>query len=251
MIATSPASTATNPDARPRILAVAVFLVTLASFERHEVIRLVPFAVFPLCLLHGSGAAIGSILRRSLLALPFVLCVALPSPWLDSTPVMTPLGPLSRGWFTCASLLLRGYLAVLGALALAATTGFPELCRGLERLGCPRALATQLLLLYRYLGLLGDEVTRVARARRLRAPEQALPGPALAASMLGSLLLRSVARAERVHGAMLLRGFDGVMPAREESGEVSAADVGRLFAWLLFFATVRLAPVGLLLGARP
>ncbi|NTV76320.1 MAG: hypothetical protein HGA66_19220, partial [Holophaga sp.] len=71
-------------------------------------------------------------------------------------------------WISFLSILLRFALTTMAALVLIATTSFTGICAALERLGMPDVLATQLLLLYRYLLVLGEETMRMARARALR-----------------------------------------------------------------------------------
>ncbi len=61
---------------------------------------------------------------------------------------------------------------------LVATTGMPGVCSALERLGLPDVLATQMLLLYRYIFVLGEETMRMARARALRSLRQPRHGHA-------------------------------------------------------------------------
>ena len=80
----------------------------------------------------------------------------------------------------------------------------------LERLRrCRTCFATQLLLLYRYIFVLGEEALRMTRARSLRSFGRRGMGLRVYAQMLGQLLLRTYARAQRVYLAMLCRGFDG------------------------------------------
>ena len=71
--------------------------------------------------------------------------------------------------------------------------------------------------MYRYLGVLGDEATRMNRARASRSAvgPSGRPGgtirwrASVTGSMVGSLFLRSYERSERIYGAMQARGFDG------------------------------------------
>jgi hypothetical protein len=62
----------------------------------------------------------------------------------------------------------------------------------------PDVLVTQLLLLYRYIFVLGGETMRMARARALRSFGSAGMGLGVYAQILGHLLLRTYARAQRI-----------------------------------------------------
>ena len=107
-----------------------------------------------------------------------------------------------------ASILIRCALTVSTGLILVASTGFNPLCEGLTRLGLPQVFTTQLMLLHRYAVVLADEAARMSLARELRACGRAIP-LAIYGPLLGHLLLRALQRAQRLHQAMLSRGFDG------------------------------------------
>jgi cobalt/nickel transport system permease protein len=94
------------------------------------------------------------------------------------------------------------------------------------------------LLLYRYSFVLVGEVARTLRAHALRAPERSHPTLGTAKSLLGELLLRTLGRAERVHAAMLCRGFDGALQLPTVT-RFRLADVGFLVGWCAFFVGVR------------
>jgi cobalt/nickel transport system permease protein len=96
-------------------------------------------------------------------------------------------------------------------IILTNTTRFAELLRGLKKLGCPQILVMNLSFLYRYLFVLTEEVQRMKQARDCRRVGRARFKEELKilSSMLGTLLIRSFERAERMHSAMLSRGFSG------------------------------------------
>jgi cobalt/nickel transport system permease protein len=100
-------------------------------------------------------------------------------------------------------------LTVGAALILVACTGMYRLGAGLERLGVPQLFVTQLLFLYRYLFVVADEGSRMVRSVRLRSAGAEGLSLRVYGSLVGHLLLRSMDRAERVHRAMVARGFDG------------------------------------------
>jgi cobalt/nickel transport system permease protein len=184
-----------------------------------------------------------------LLALPFVLFVGLFNPLLDREIVLRLGGlPLSGGWVSFLSIMLRSALTLGTALLLVATTGMPGICAGLERLGVPRVFAVQLLFLYRYLFVLGEEAVRLSRARALRSFDGRGMGLKVAASILGSLLLRTIDRAERIYVAMRSRGFDGEVRLLRRP-RFTLADAAFVAAWAVFFAAARIWNLPGLLGA--
>jgi cobalt/nickel transport system permease protein len=200
-------------DPRAKLLATLAFIVCVMSYERHAVAALVPYFAVAIVAAAAAGLPGGFIARRALVVLPFAVLVGLANPWLDRAPVaVIGAHALAGGWLSLASIILRSLLAATAALVLVATTGFPAICAALTRMAVPRALVVQLLLLYRYLTVLGDEWLRMAAACELRACGAPL-SLRLFGTLAGSLLLRTSERAERIYAAMRARGFDGSFPA--------------------------------------
>jgi cobalt/nickel transport system permease protein len=99
-------------------------------------------------------------------------------------------------------------------ILLTNTTRFVELLRGLRKLGCPQILVVNLSFLYRYFFVLTEEAMRMKQARDCRRVPRAplVEEMKILSSMLGTLLIRSFERAERMHYAMLSRGYSGNFP---------------------------------------
>ncbi len=151
-------------------------------------------------------------------------------PFAVESPGLAP-----EAW--AASIFLRGTAAVALLALLAETTEFAELIQALQSLKLPGVWVTALSLAFRYLFLLGDEWRRTSEARACRAPD--LAGTALArvmAGQLGLVFVRAWDRGERVHGAMLARGFDGHWPLavpaqRSRAGALGCLVFLALFVW--------------------
>lgn len=197
-------------DPRAKVVTTLVFLVCVVSFGKYELVQMLPFVIFPIALISEADLPARFLLRKLIAVAPFAVLVGIFNPLLDRE-TMVYLGPLaiSGGWISFASILMRFSLTTIAALVLVATTSFPGVCVGLGRLGVPDVLVTQLLFLYRYLFVLGEEAMRMARARALRSFGHRGMGITVYGQMLGNLLLRTYARASRVYNGMLARGFDG------------------------------------------
>lgn len=235
-------------DPRAKVFATAVFVVCVVSFDRYEVLGLVPFALFPVVLAAEGDIPFGFLGRLLLAVSPFALLVGAFNPLLDRELVTLAGGvEIAGGWVSYASILLRFLLTAAAALVLTATTSFAGVCLALERFRVPDVLVTQLLLLYRYIFVLGDEALRMGRARSLRAVGRRGTGLRVYAQMLGQLLLRTFARAQRVYKAMTCRGFDGrVRIARRLHLRVT--DVVFAAGWSAAFVLFRLVDVTTLIG---
>lgn len=239
-------------DARAKVLVTLFFLVTMLSLGRYEVAGLLPFAAYPLLLAAQGGVPLGLLLRRAALALPFVVFVGIFNPLIDRT-VHLGLGPLAitGGMLSFSSIVLRSLLAVTTGLVLVAVTGFDQICRALGRLGMPTALLVQLQFLYRYLFVLADEALRMLQARLQRCAQNKRPSMHEYRALLGSLLLRTLDRAGRVHQAMLCRGFDGQMPDLRPSTRFGRAEWRFCAVWVLFLIAVRILNLPKYLGDLP
>uniref|UniRef100_A0A831XFS3 Cobalt ECF transporter T component CbiQ n=1 Tax=Geobacter metallireducens TaxID=28232 RepID=A0A831XFS3_GEOME len=235
-------------DPRAKVLVTLAFIVTVVSFGRHEVAGLLPFAVFPLAMVAVSGIPPAVVLRKLLVVLPFAALVGLFNPFFDREPLLA-LGslPVSGGWVSFLSIILRAALTVGAAVVLVAVTGFSGVCLALQRFGVPQAFVVQLLFLYRYLFVLGDEGIRMTRARELRSFAGRGMGLGAYGSLVGSLLLRTWDRAERIHMAMLSRGFRGEFHVRRESA-FGRRDAAFTAGWCLLFLFLRLVNVPHLIG---
>lgn len=225
-------------DPRALLLAALACIATVVSFERHTFTALLPLAAFPTVLAVRARLGWRTMGRTILLAMPWVLLLGLFNPLLERQTAVTLGGvAISGGWLSLVSMLLRAALAVGTTLALVGGTGMPALCNAMTRLRVPQALTLQLWLLYRCLFVLGAQAARMDTARRLRAGARPRMGLRTWAALLGHLLLRSVDQAQRLHQAMLARGFTGSLPGAPLRWRV--ADSVFLFGWCAYFALVR------------
>jgi cobalt/nickel transport system permease protein len=115
------------------------------------------------------------------------------------------------------AILAKSTLAILAMMVLAGTTPFPKLLRALRKLGVPRVLVATLQFMDRYRHVLVDELDRMSTARRARTfNRRGSLGWSLLSGLIGMLFLRTFERAERVHSAMIARGWDGVLRSLDD-----------------------------------
>ena len=152
--------------------------------------------------------------KRMVVEVPFVLFAVL-VPFVSHGPHVDVLGVSvsEPGLVAAAALLMKGSLGVLASLTLAATTEPADVLRGLQRLRMPDTLVQIMGFMIRYLDVVTGEMSRMTTAMRSRGCDPRSPRhwPTLARS-LGALFIRSYERGERVHLAMLSRGYTGVLP---------------------------------------
>lgn len=161
------------------------------------------------------------ILRRSIIEVPFLLFAAL-MPFFGSGPKVEVLGvSLSQaGLVGGATLAVKATSGVFAAVILGLTTSPRELLAGLERLRLPALLVAILAFMIRYARVLTADLSRMRLARMSRGASGSAAGQLGAvAATVGTVFVRSYERGERVHQAMVARGYDGVMPSfRSDDG---------------------------------
>lgn len=236
-------------DARAKVLVTLVFILCVVSFNRYELTALSPFIIFPVVMIALSGLPPSFILKKIVLLCPFVLAVGIFNPVFDRE-ILLQIGPLgiSGGWISFSSILARSLLTVGAAFILVGVTGFTAVCQALESLGMPKIFAVQLLFLYRYIFVLTEESGRASRARELRSCGKKGQGIHSFGSMTGHLLLRTWQRAERIHMAMLARGFTGKFHTSRQSS-FGASEIRYVMAWCTLFIFLRFLNVSELIGS--
>jgi cobalt/nickel transport system permease protein len=239
-------------DPRAKLAVTLAFAIAVASVPKYALDTLLPFAVFPLFMLIRSEIPASFVLRRLAVLAPFAVVAGAFNPLLDTHTVLRIGGVgISGGWLSFASILVRFALTIGALIVLAASTGVPALGHAAKKLGAPLALVTQILGLYRYLFLTLEESQRTLLAWRLRNPRGRHPSWRVFAQILGQLLLRSAARAGRVHDAMLCRGFDGEVRMLTPLS-ARRRDWAFTLGWIAAFAALRFASpaeaIGTVLG---
>lgn len=235
-------------DARAKVLVTFVFITSVVSFGRYELARLLPFFIFPAVMIALGNLPPLYIVRKIALLSPLVLMVGLFNPVFDRA-VLYQIGQqgISGGWISLISLLVRSTLTVGAAFILVGTTGFTAVCQALERLGIPQLFAVQLLFLHRYIFVLANEISSSSRARELRSCGKKGLGVTSFGSLVGHLLLRTWQRAERIHTAMLARGFVGRFHTYRQS-RFGASELCFLLGWTTLFIALRVFDITGTLG---
>ncbi len=235
-------------DPRAKLITSLVFILTVVSFSKYEISMLVPFIIFPIYLLTSGNIPAAYIVKKVLYVSPFAFMIGVFNPFFDRE-IIVYLGNtgISGGWMSFLSIMLRFALTVSTALTLIACTGFNNICFALNRLGAPKVFAVQLLFLYRYIFVLSEEAAKMVRARNLRSFDGKGKGIKSYGPLLGSLLLRTMNRAERIHLAMLCRGFDGRIRIMKKYN-FGFRELLFVSVWILSFILFRFVNISQLAG---
>jgi cobalt/nickel transport system permease protein len=197
-----------------KVLALLSFVLLVVATPREWFLAYAGWLAVLLVVIAVSRVPLRYLLPRLVVEVPFVV-FALLVPFISHGPQTELLGLTvsEPGLLAAWGLLAKGTLGVLASLTLAATTEPDDLLRGLQRLRLPDLLVQIMGFMIRYLDVVTDELRRMHVARESRGFSARDPRqwPVIAKSA-GVLFIRSYERGERVHLAMLSRGYDGRMP---------------------------------------
>lgn len=156
----------------------------------------------------------GFFFRRLSIEIPFVI-FALAMPFVATGPRIE-VGPWAlsiAGLWGAWNVVAKATLCVGASVVLSATTEIPDILAGFDRLRAPRLLTAIAGFMVRYVEVVVGEVSRVRTAIAARLGDRRRLGEAASlATVSGTMFVRSYERGERIHQAMLARGYDGTMP---------------------------------------
>ena len=235
-------------DPRSLLLVTVIYLCLMLGVPTSHIDLLLWYAVYPIIASPLFGLSYASVFYQSLIVLPLVILLGIFNPIVDKTPVVASNGLIiTQGWLLFIGVVIRGLLSMQALLILIRSIGFVGIVRSMGRLGVPRFLTTQLLMVFRYIRVIIEEAISMKAARDARSFGEKHLSLRLWGVLIGQLFLRSVDRAERVHKAMQARGFTGEMPAGFADSTVWGWNSTiYLFAWILVFVFLRLFNISLL-----
>ncbi len=205
-------------DLRIKIVSLFLFILCLSGLSQPQT------ACLALTVGFGSIAAARLPLRRSLRRISamaaflgmFLVIMPLTAPIKagDTVIVFEHLHWLTfnvRGFNLAGVIALKASAIALLVEPLLATAPFSSSVQAMARLGLPETLCQMLLLAHRYVYVFQHEAQRMHRGMRVRGFRKRcdLETLRILGNFLGMLLVRSFERTQRVHDAMLSRGYDG------------------------------------------
>ncbi|MEV4582696.1 cobalt ECF transporter T component CbiQ [Nonomuraea jabiensis] len=197
-----------------KLLAVFAFAIVVVATPRE---RFWAFAVYAALLAAVAVAArvpLAYVLRRMVIEVPFVLFAFLiPVIGLGERTTVLGVSLSVPGLWAAWNILAKATLGVIASILLAATTEPRVILIGAQRLRLPALLVQIAMFMLRYMDVIVDEMRRMRVARESRGFEaRDLRHVPVIARSAGALFIRSYERGERVHLAMLSRGYTGKMP---------------------------------------
>ncbi|PSF37521.1 cobalt ECF transporter T component CbiQ [Aphanothece hegewaldii CCALA 016] len=179
------------------------------------------------------------LLRRVAVEFTFIGTVLLGTLFREGGTVLWSWGWLqitTAGLNVLGSVALKSFLSLLMLNILILTTSIPSLLHALAALRVPPLLVAILSSMYRYIAVLIDEfdsMRRAALSRNLMASKQWQR--LVVGNMIGSLFIRTYERGDRIHQAMLARGYTGLLPVTqvEQVGKIDYLSIVLTFIIIL------------------
>jgi cobalt/nickel transport system permease protein len=200
-----------------RVLCVLLFVFATALTPNGQWTTWGVYAAGLAILIALSRVTLRILLKRVAIELSFISVVLLGTLFRTGGAVIWQWGGVkitTVGLMILGSVTLKALLSLLMVNLLVLTTSIPALLHGLIALKTPPLLVAIFAAMYRYLGVLIDEITTMRRAAACRnLTNNRRWYRLLVGNIIGSLFIRTYERGERIHQAMLSRGYTGSLPS--------------------------------------
>jgi cobalt/nickel transport system permease protein len=192
-----------------KIVGLLGFMLVVVATPRAWFVLYLPYSLALAATVAVSRVPLSYLAKRMVVEAPFLAFAAL-LPFLADGPSMNLAGmAVSKpGLLAACDLAMTSTLGTMAGLLLAATTEPAELLRGMRRLRVPAELVQIMSFMIRYADLVLDEMRRMRIALESRGFDPCSPRHwRVISRSAGALFIRSYERGERVHVAMLSRGY--------------------------------------------
>jgi len=204
-------------DPRIKLLSVLSIIILILILPPGRWLAYIPFFAIALALIISAKLPFKKVIVRSFSIIPFVLVITIFLPFFkDGSTIFSGQFWIFRisvsqdGIVAMLTILIKAWLCLLSLIWLTETTTITGLLEALQRLHFPAVMVMILSSMYRFIFVIIDETWRMKHARdcRLCGGSRLIQFRSLG-NLIGTLFIRSYERSERVHAAMLSRGFDG------------------------------------------
>ncbi len=198
----------------PRIKLLAAFLFSVVISVSGRFFPLFFALILALTLLTAARLPIKTVLMRLFFANLFIFLLWVFIPFTMKGEPLAHLGPLSiskDGLVYCFLLTIKTNAILIILITLTATMPVFTMGRAMSSFGVPAKIVHLFIFSYRYIHAILLEYKRLKEAMEIRGfhPKTNMHTYRSYAYMVGMLMVKSHDRAERVHSAMICRGFQG------------------------------------------
>jgi len=198
----------------PRVKIIVAILYSIVVAVSSNFSALLPALGISVFLVVLSTLSIRKVLYRLLLVNGLIIFLWVFLPFTYKGGSLFTIGPLvgtKEGVLYASQITVKCNAILLVMIAMLSTTPISTLGHAMGQLYFPDKIIHLFLFTYRYIHVIFQEYNRLINAMRIRGfkPQTNLHTYRSYAYLVGMLLVRSYDRAERIHKAMLCRGFHG------------------------------------------
>lgn len=192
-----------------KLLITSFFIIMLTSINKYNLVKVLSMSIFLIVVSIISDLSIMHAVKKFKFIFILLFLIGIANPILDRS-VYLYIGnfPITLGMMSMITLFLKGSFAVISSYFLIATTSIENICYALKLIHIPNVIVTIVMLIYRYMIVFLKELQRIWLAYSLRAPKQKGFHIKSWGSMIGSLMIKSIDKAQIVYESMELRGFN-------------------------------------------
>ena len=231
-----------------KLIISVIYILFLTSINKYNLTITLSMSIYLIIVSIMGDLSIKNCIKRLKIVLFLLIIIGIANPILDRQ-IVTSIGiiPITTGMISALTLILKGIFAIISSYFLIVTTGVENICYALKKLHIPNILITIFMLIYRYIIVFLKEVQKIWIAYSLRAPKQKGIHFKAWGSMIGSLMIRSIDKAEVIYQAMELRGFspDNFFMKNQKIDKTS---IIYFMAGLLLLLIIRFIPIFDLIG---
>lgn len=192
----------------PTIKMVSCFLMLIWIISSHQINELLIYFLMLIVLCLLSDMSFKKVMKRSLIGLPFSLCIGL-SHLIFNHQMISFYGMMvTEGFVLCMIVLLKTALCISYTYLLIITTSFDVITSQLIYMKVPPFFVLQLTMTYRYIFVFLNEAHHMSQAYLLRCPDVKAIQMKDIGSFIGHLLVKSMNESQHIYQCMKCRGFD-------------------------------------------
>jgi cobalt/nickel transport system permease protein len=199
-------------DPRGKLIVVFLFSVVLAGADRFQV--LLGALALGLVILPAAKVPVKELIKRLMPVNMLILFLWLFLPFTFGGEPLFYMGSLAvtrEGVFYAVRISIKSNAMMLMLIVLVSSTPIFSIGHAMHELRVPKKMVHLFFFTYRYIHAIYREYLRLINSIKIRGfvPKTNLHTYKTFAYLVGMILVRSFDRAQRVHNAMLCRGFKG------------------------------------------
>lgn len=204
---------------RTRVLCALMFVFATALTPNARWLTWLTYGIGLVVLIALCQVTLPVLLKRVAVESTFISVVLLGTLFRSGETVLWQwrwLQITAEGLTVLGSVTLKAMLCLLMLNLLVLTTSIPALLHAMAALKMPPLMIAIFSSMYRYIGVLTEEIETMRRAAASRNLTSTPRGQRLVfGNLVGSLFIRTYERGDRIHQAMLSRGYTGLPPVIE------------------------------------